>query len=125
MSKRHQLLSPAQIELLIEALEISPDHGLSIHDWAALLLALPPHEYRNPPPPATVCVSEKRKDRVQVLTDRMAAGVGLWHPGDTIQYEYPDMYGRPWDKIWREYFEQGMSGKPDDDPESLFDFSKK
>jgi hypothetical protein len=47
------------------------------------------------------------------------------HPGDTFQYEYPDMYGRPWDKIWREYFEQGMSGKPDDDPESLFDFSKK
>ena len=33
------------------------------------------------------------------------------------------MYGRPWDKIWREYFEQGMSGKPDDDVEALFDFS--
>jgi hypothetical protein len=47
------------------------------------------------------------------------------HPGDTIQYEYPDMYGRPWDAIWRKYFEQGMSGKPDDDVESLFDFSKK
>jgi hypothetical protein len=44
-------------------------------------------------------------------------------PGETIEYEYPDMYGRPWDKIWREYFEQGMSGKPDDDVESLFDFS--
>jgi hypothetical protein len=44
-------------------------------------------------------------------------------PGETIQYEYPDMYGRPWDKIWREYFEQGMSGKPDDDIEALFDFS--
>ena len=47
------------------------------------------------------------------------------HPGDTIQYEYPDIYGRPWDTIWRKYFEQGMSGKPDDDIESLFDFSKK
>ena len=44
-------------------------------------------------------------------------------PGETIEYEYPDMYGRPWDKIWREYFEQGMSGKPDDDIEALFDFS--
>jgi len=47
------------------------------------------------------------------------------HPGDTFQYEYPDMYGRPWDKIWREYFEQGMSGKADEDVEALFDFSKK
>jgi hypothetical protein len=43
-------------------------------------------------------------------------------PGETIQYEYPDMYGRPWDAIWRKYFEQGMS-MPDEDVESLFDFS--
>ncbi len=43
-------------------------------------------------------------------------------PGETIEYEYPDMYGRPWDKIWREYFEQGMS-KPADNDEALFDFS--
>ncbi|MET0292231.1 MAG: hypothetical protein ABW136_07665, partial [Steroidobacteraceae bacterium] len=27
-------------------------------------------------------------------------------PGDVIQYEVPDMYGRPWDAIWRKYFEQ-------------------
>jgi hypothetical protein len=30
-------------------------------------------------------------------------------PGETIEYEVPDMYGRPWDAIWRKYFEQGMS----------------
>jgi hypothetical protein len=43
-------------------------------------------------------------------------------PGDVIEYEIPDMYGRPWDAIWRKYFEQGMSA-PEDDLESLFDFS--
>ncbi|HXR94210.1 MAG TPA: hypothetical protein VN750_28405 [Steroidobacteraceae bacterium] len=29
-------------------------------------------------------------------------------PGQTIQYEVPDMYGRPWAHIWEEYFEKGM-----------------
>jgi hypothetical protein len=44
------------------------------------------------------------------------------NPGETIEYEVPDMYGRPWDAIWRKYFEQGMS-RPEGD-EGLFDFSK-
>jgi hypothetical protein len=29
-------------------------------------------------------------------------------PGDTIEYKVPDMYGRPWGKIWEEYHERGM-----------------
>ena len=29
-------------------------------------------------------------------------------PGTKIEYEMPDMYGRPWAKIWEQYFEQGM-----------------
>jgi hypothetical protein len=33
----------------------------------------------------------------------------------------PDMYGRPWAKVWEEQFEQGMT-KPDV-AEDLFDFS--
>lgn len=41
-------------------------------------------------------------------------------PGATIEYEVPDMYGRPWDSIWRKYFEQGMS-RPDDS-EAMFNF---
>jgi hypothetical protein len=41
-------------------------------------------------------------------------------PGTVIEYEMPDMYGRPWDAIWQRYFEEGMS-RPDDD-EDLFDF---
>ena len=41
-------------------------------------------------------------------------------PGTTIQYEMPDMYGRPWAAIWERYFEQGMS-KPDA-TEDLFNF---
>ena len=40
-------------------------------------------------------------------------------PGATIEYAIPDMYGRPWDTIWRKYFEQGMSGP---DEEDLFNF---
>ena len=36
-------------------------------------------------------------------------------PGTVIQYEVPDMYNRPWDRIWREYFEQGMSPPEEED----------
>jgi len=43
-------------------------------------------------------------------------------PGETIQYEVPDMYGRPWDAIWQKYFEQGM--KRPEENEDLFDFGK-
>lgn len=43
-------------------------------------------------------------------------------PGRTIPFQVPDIYGRPWAKIWEEHFEQGMS-RPKED-ESLFDFSK-
>lgn len=41
-------------------------------------------------------------------------------PGDVIEYEVPDMYGRPWDSMWQKYFEREMS-RPKAD-ESLFDF---
>jgi hypothetical protein len=37
-------------------------------------------------------------------------------PGETIKYEIPDMYGRPWAHIWEEYFEKGMQKpKPSED----------
>lgn len=42
-------------------------------------------------------------------------------PGAVIEYELPDMYGRPWDAIWRQYFEQGMTG-PEDNTDDLFNF---
>ena len=41
-------------------------------------------------------------------------------PGAEIQYEMPDMYGRPWAAILERYFEEGMS-KPDT-TEDLFNF---
>jgi hypothetical protein len=41
-------------------------------------------------------------------------------PGTVIDYEVPDMYGRPWAHIWEENFEQGMQ-RPSED-EDLFDF---
>ncbi len=44
-------------------------------------------------------------------------------PGDTIEYEVPDMYGRPWAEIWHKYWEQNM---PDPDAakkqDELFNF---
>jgi hypothetical protein len=42
-------------------------------------------------------------------------------PGRTIEFEVPDMYGRPWAQIWEKYWEQGMKKA---DNEDLFDFSK-
>ena len=41
-------------------------------------------------------------------------------PGTVIPYKVPDMYGRPWAKIWEEYFEKGMS-RPADKPLIAFD----
>jgi hypothetical protein len=42
-------------------------------------------------------------------------------PGATLEYEMPDMYGRPWATIWERYFEQGM--EEPDTTEDLFDFN--
>ncbi len=36
-------------------------------------------------------------------------------PGDVIEYEVPDMYGRPWAYMWERYFEQDMVRPEDDD----------
>jgi hypothetical protein len=40
-------------------------------------------------------------------------------PGTVIQYEVPDIYGRPWAQIWEKHFEQHME-RPDED--DLFNF---
>jgi hypothetical protein len=29
-------------------------------------------------------------------------------PGQVIQYRVPDMFSRPWAKIWEEFFEKNM-----------------
>src|SRR5690606_37292619 len=41
------------------------------------------------------------------------------NPGDVIEYEVPDIYGRPLAHIWETYHEQGME-KPDE--EDIFSF---
>jgi hypothetical protein len=41
-------------------------------------------------------------------------------PGSVIEYEVPDMYGRPWAQIWEKYWEQGME-KPEADDIFKFD----
>ena len=36
-------------------------------------------------------------------------------PGDVIELEVPDMYGRPWAHIWEQYWEAGMEQSQEDD----------
>jgi len=36
-------------------------------------------------------------------------------PGTTIELEVPDMYGRPWARIWEQYWEEGMDRPAADD----------
>ena len=40
-------------------------------------------------------------------------------PGTRFEYEYPDIYGRPWAQIWEKYHEAGMTRPA---PEDLFSF---
>jgi hypothetical protein len=40
-------------------------------------------------------------------------------PGRVLEYEVPDMFGRPWAHIWEKYWEQGMQSTESDD---IFDF---
>jgi hypothetical protein len=40
-------------------------------------------------------------------------------PGTVIPYKVPDIFGRPWARIWEEYHEKGMQRPPEKD---LFDF---
>jgi hypothetical protein len=40
-------------------------------------------------------------------------------PGAVIEYQVPDMYGRPWAQIWEQYWEEGMD-KPEE--EDIFSF---
>jgi hypothetical protein len=42
-------------------------------------------------------------------------------PGQTIEYTVPDMYGRPWAKMWEEFSEKGMV-KPE--AEDIFNFEQ-
>jgi hypothetical protein len=54
------------------------------------------------------------KDCIQTIfpKDGIATSVS---PGEVIQYEVPDMYGRPWAHIWETYFEQGMERPQEED----------
>jgi hypothetical protein len=36
-------------------------------------------------------------------------------PGETIEYTVPDIFGRPWAKLWERYFEEGMSRPEEED----------
>jgi hypothetical protein len=36
-------------------------------------------------------------------------------PGRVLEYEVPDMFGRPWAHLWEKYWEQGMERPEEDD----------
>ena len=36
-------------------------------------------------------------------------------PGAVIEYKVPDMFGRPWAKIWEEFYESGMARPKNED----------
>ncbi|HEU4689186.1 MAG TPA: hypothetical protein VFS23_12520, partial [Vicinamibacterales bacterium] len=40
-------------------------------------------------------------------------------PGTRFEYEYPDIFGRPWARIWETYHERGMARPA---PEDIFSF---
>ena len=41
--------------------------------------------------------------------------------GTRFEYEYPDIYGRPWAQIWEKYHERGMTPPQ---PEDIFSFPR-
>jgi hypothetical protein len=42
-------------------------------------------------------------------------------PGDKLEFEVPDFYGRPWAQLWEKYNEQDMK-KPTDTKQDIFSF---
>ena len=45
-------------------------------------------------------------------------------PGNTLEYDVPDIYGRPWAENWRKYHEQGMQGEPEPKSDDIFNFDQ-
>ncbi|MET0280030.1 MAG: hypothetical protein ABW278_02740 [Steroidobacteraceae bacterium] len=45
-------------------------------------------------------------------------------PGLTLEYEVPDMYGRPWAKMWEKYFEQEMKDPDKAKEDDMFNFDQ-
>lgn len=43
-------------------------------------------------------------------------------PGQVIEFEAPDIYGRPWAKAWEKYFEPGMKDPDKAKEDEMFDF---
>ena len=45
-------------------------------------------------------------------------------PGDTVEYEVPDIYGRPWAAMWEKNFEKGMVDPDKKNEDEMFNFDK-
>jgi hypothetical protein len=44
-------------------------------------------------------------------------------PGQKIEYEVPDIFGRPWNTMWQKYFEQGMKDPDKAKEDEIFNFN--
>lgn len=60
------------------------DHGRSLPEWAAILRAADPGEYRARPAP-TPEVAVSRETIIQIYAARVAAGLSVFHPEDSWQ----------------------------------------
>jgi hypothetical protein len=45
-------------------------------------------------------------------------------PGSTFEYEVPDMYGRPWAKMWEKFYEHGMKDPDKAKEDDMFNFDQ-
>jgi hypothetical protein len=45
-------------------------------------------------------------------------------PGKVIEYEVPDIYGRPWAKMWEKYYEKDMKNPDKAKEEDMFNFDQ-
>lgn len=78
---------PDPIDLLARHLTIAPATDYTCREWAALLPAVWPAAYIEPPPPVAPSRTVSRADRVAMLERRHEAGVSLWHPADVVHQE--------------------------------------
>lgn len=61
---------------------LAAEHGLSVHDWARLLLAFDPKGYGDPPPPPEPARVLSKDARIALYRLRASRGYALYHPHD-------------------------------------------
>ena len=68
---------------------LAADHNVPADEWAQLLLICEPQEYGARPLPEEATGALPGVEKVQVLAQRAAARVSLWHPDDAHANDAP------------------------------------